>query len=138
MTDLWPSESEPASGRFVLAEVQALRDAYRHVVLVPRLLFPGIHRRIWGSGVEGWQRRRTSLPAPDRVLAYPMLRIPLRSEVAARKVGARAVLAASRERPALVHGHFLLEVGPAAVALARAFSAPAVLTAHGTDAHWLL
>jgi glycosyltransferase involved in cell wall biosynthesis len=48
------------------------------------------------------------------------------------------VLAAARERPALVHGHFLHEVGIAAVALARRLDVPSVVTVHGTDARWLL
>jgi glycosyltransferase involved in cell wall biosynthesis len=48
------------------------------------------------------------------------------------------VLARARERPALVHGHFLYEVGVAAVGLARALNLPAVVSVHGTDARWLL
>jgi teichuronic acid biosynthesis glycosyltransferase TuaC len=138
LTDLWPSQSEPHSGRFVLGEVEALREHYRHVVLVPWLILPRAHRWIWGAGVQGWQRGRVALPLPDRMLAYPMLRVPKRSEVAARALGAGLVLRRAQERPALVHGHFLLDVGPAAVALARKLGVPVVLTAHGTDARWLL
>ena len=138
LTDLWPSRSEPHSGRFVLGQARALGALYRHVALVPRLLFPKAHRLIWRDNVQGWQRGWLAPDAPGRVLVYPMLRVPKRNEAAARALGARLALAAARERPALVHGHFLDEVGPAAVSLARRLGVPVVLTAHGTDARWLL
>jgi len=138
LTDLWPSSNQPESGRFVLAEVEALRDRWRHVVLVPRLLAPHVHGRIWGSGVSGWQRAWLGPPAPARLLAYSMFRVPRRGETGPRSFGANYALHHAREHPALVHGHFLAEVGPAAVALAGRLGGPVVVTAHGTDARWLI
>lgn len=137
LADLWPSASEPVTGIFVRAQVDALAEQWRQVVLAPRLLLPGIHRRIWGRSPNGWQRGYAS-PRAGRLLRYPVLRLPKIGESAVRAAAARAVLAAARERPALVHGHFLHEVGVAAVRLARTLGVPSVVTVHGTDARWLL
>lgn len=138
MTDLWPSRSEPHSGRFVYAEVAAVGDRFRHVVLVPRLLAASVHRRVWGDAVQGWQTGHLPPAAPHRLVRYPMVRVPKSGEALARARGARAALALTRERAALVHGHFLLHVGPAAVRMARRLGVPSVVTVHGTDARWLL
>jgi glycosyltransferase involved in cell wall biosynthesis len=62
-----------------------------------------------------------------------MFRVPKRGEAWARGAGARLALQWVRERPALVHGHFLVNVGEGAAELARAVGVPLVLTAHGTD-----
>jgi glycosyltransferase involved in cell wall biosynthesis len=67
-----------------------------------------------------------------------MLRVPKLGEAEARVAGARLALVGKRVRPRLVHGHFLYEVGVAAVRLARSFGVPSVVTVHGTDARWLL
>jgi glycosyltransferase involved in cell wall biosynthesis len=138
LADLWPSASEPVTGVFVSAQVEALADRWRHVVLAPWLLLPGLHRRIWGSSPNGWQREYAVPSAPGRLLRYPVLRVPRLGEATTRSVSARAVLGVTRERPALVHGHFLHEVGVAAVRLARALGVPSVVTVHGTDARWLV
>jgi glycosyltransferase involved in cell wall biosynthesis len=66
-----------------------------------------------------------------------MLRIPKRSEVMPRTLGLEAVLRRERTAPRLVHGHFLHAVGPAAVRLGPKLGVPVVLTALGTDVHWL-
>jgi glycosyltransferase involved in cell wall biosynthesis len=63
--------------------------------------------------------------------------VPRIGETAARTLGARAALARAGGCVDLVHGHFLLGVGPAAVRLARRLGVPAVLTAHGTDVRFL-
>ena len=136
LADLWPSASEPVTGVFVRAQVGALAEQWRQVVLAPRLLLPGLHRRIWGRSVNGWQRGYAA-PQAGRLLRYPILRVPKIGESAVRAAAARAALAMARERPALVHGHFLHEVGVATVRLARALGIPSVVTVHGTDARWL-
>jgi teichuronic acid biosynthesis glycosyltransferase TuaC len=132
VTDMWPSRDQPHSGRFVAAETAALAIEFRQVVLVPKLVAPRSHRRIWGGSVEGWQRD-WELPAGVRVVRYPMARVPKRGEAWARGTGARIALRAARERPALVHGHFLVNAGEGAARLARGSGVPLVLTAHGTD-----
>lgn len=137
LTDLWPSASERHSGRFVHAEVEALGSHYRHVVLVPRLLARGLHRRIWGGEIPGMQRGWLAPPSPHRLLPYPMLRVPKGDEVGARALGAAAALGRAGEHPSLLHAHFLHSVAPAAVALARRRGIPSIVTAHGTDARWL-
>ncbi|HVS84029.1 MAG TPA: hypothetical protein VHD91_00190, partial [Gaiellaceae bacterium] len=76
LTDLWPSASEPHSGSFVAAQARALGGEFRQVVLVPRLLLPGAHARVWGGAVQGRQRGWEQPPAPHRLLRYPMLRVP--------------------------------------------------------------
>ena len=53
-------------------------------------------------------------------------------------LGARIALTLSHEKPDLVHGHFLYEVGVAAVRLARTLGVPSVVTVHGTDGRWLV
>lgn len=139
LTDLWPSASEPWSGSFVRAQVEALENRFRHVVVVPRLVCPGVHDRIWGRrGVQGWQRRWVPPRPPARLLRYPMLRVPRVGEAGMRVLGVRAGLAVARERPSLVHGHFLHEVGVAAVRAAAALGVPSVVTVHGTDGRWLV
>ena len=137
LTDLWPSASEPFSGSFVRSQIAALAGRFRHVVLVPRLVLPGVHGRVWGRAVQGWQTGWQPPEPPGRLLRYPMLRVPRRGEAEVRALAARAALGRSGERPALVHGHFLLEVGVAAVRLARALGVPSVVTVHGTDGRWL-
>lgn len=138
LTDLWPSASQPGSGSFVKAQVEALAPRVRHVVLVPRLVAPAAHRAVWGGAVNGWQRGWSPVAPPGRLVRYPMARVPRLGERRARALGARLALARTDERPGLVHGHFLLGVAPAAVALARALGVPVVVTAHGTDVRWLL
>ena len=138
LADIWPSSSEPVTGVFVHAQVEALADRWRHVVLAPRLLLPGLHRRIWGTAPNGWQRGYTAPRAPGKLLRYPVLRVPKLGEARLRALSARAALDSARERPALVHGHFLHEVGVAAVRLARSLGVPSVVTVHGTDARWLI
>lgn len=137
MTDLWPSRSEPHSGSFVRAQLAALADRYRHVVLVPRLVAPALHRRVWGDAVQGWQQGHEPPSPPARLLRYPMLRVPKGRETRSRSLGARLALARAHERPVLVHAHFLFGVAPAAVRLARALGVPVVATAHGTDVRWI-
>ncbi len=134
---MWPSADEPYAGAFVEQEVRALASGYRQLVLVPRLLLPSLHGRIWGRAVPGWQRGWVEAAEPGRVIPYRMLRVPLGTEVRARTVGAAWALRRAGERPRLVHGHFLRSVGPAAVALAGRLGVPCVLTAHGTDVRWL-
>ncbi|MGH3051029.1 MAG: glycosyltransferase [Gaiellaceae bacterium] len=138
LTDLWPSITEPYAGSFVREQVGVLGGRYRHVLLVPRLVFPGAHARIWGGSVPGRQRGWLRPGPPELVLRYPMARLPKLGEAELRGLGARLALARAGERPDLVHGHFLHEVGVAAVRLGRALKVPVVLTAHGTDARWLL
>lgn len=138
LTDLWPSASEPFSGSFVRAQTRALGGDFRHVVLVPRLLVPLAHARVWGRAVQGWQAGWEEPDRPDRLLRYPMLRLPKGGEAEARALGARRALVRAGERPELVHGHFLYEVGVAAVRLARALDVPSVVTVHGTDGRWLV
>ena len=138
LTDLWPSDSQPAAGAFVRAEVEALATHVRQVVLVPRLVAPRAHAAVWGSSVNGWQRGWSPVAPPGRLVPYPLARVPRVGERRARALGARLALTRARERPGLVHGHFLLGVAPAAVALARTLGVPAVVTAHGTDIRWLL
>ena len=137
LTDLWPSRSEPLNGIFVQTQVERLADRYRHLVLVPRLLAGSLHRLVWSPPPNGLQRG-WSEPSRGRVLRYPYVRIPKLGEAEARAAGARAVLAGARERPSLVHAHFLHETGVAGVRLARSLGVPAVVTVHGTDARWLL
>lgn len=137
LTDLWPSASEPHSGSFVRAQVEALGARFRHAVLVPQLLLPRLHARVWGSAVQGWQEGWEAPPPPHRLLRYPMVRVPNGGEAEARAAGARLALHRGRERPALVHGHFLYEVGVAAVRMAQALGVPSVVTVHGTDGRWL-
>lgn len=137
LTDLWPSASEPSSGSFVRGQVDALAGRYREVVLVPRLLLPRLHQRVWGAAVQGRQTGWRPLEPPGRVLRYPLARVPGRGEAGVRAAAARLALAAARERPALVHGHFLYEVGVAAVRLAGTLGVPSVVTVHGTDGRWL-
>lgn len=138
LTDLWPSRSQPQSGAFVRAQVAALALAYRHLVLVPKLLAPRLHWRIWGEAVNGWQVGHFPVEPPGRVLRYASLRVPKIGEAEVRSACARVVLAVARERPVLVHGHFLHEVGLAAVRLGRTLGVPSVVTVHGTDGRWLL
>lgn len=138
VTDLWPSASAPHSGRFIYDQVASLGDRFRHVVLFPHLIAASAHRRVWGGAVQGWQRGLVAPRPPHRLLRYPSLRVPKVGEAAVRGWGARLALAAAWERPALVHGHFLLHVGPAAVRLARALGVPSVVTVHGTDFAWLV
>jgi glycosyltransferase involved in cell wall biosynthesis len=137
MTDLWPSRSQPHSGAFVEVQVAASAGAFRPLVLVPRLLAPRVHRRVWGDAVEGWQRDYAPAPGDGSTIAYPMARLPKVGESAVRARSARLLLALRRERPKLVHGHFLLNAGSAAVRLARLLGTPSVVTAHGTDVRWL-
>lgn len=136
MTDMWPSADEPHSGAFVRSEVQHVGRRFRHVVLVPRLVAPGLHRRIWGLAVQGWQKGHLLPEAPHRLLRYPIFRVPKGAEP--RSLSALAAMRLAGERPSLVHGHFLVGVGPAAVRVAKALGIPSVLTVHGTDARWLL
>lgn len=110
----------------------------RQVVLVPRLVLPHVHARVWGDSPQGRQRGWSPAPGEGRLLRYPIVRAPKLGESHVRSVSARAVLAAARERPALVHGHFLHEVGVAAVDLARRLDVPSVVTVHGTDGRWLV
>jgi teichuronic acid biosynthesis glycosyltransferase TuaC len=138
LTDLWPSDSELHAGAFVRGQVEALSGRYRHVVLVPRLLLETPHRRIWGDNVQGTQRGWDGVPGQGRLVRYPLVRVPRVGEAGVRALSARLALAATRERPALVHGHFLHEIGVATVALARELDVPSVVTVHGTDARWLL
>lgn len=136
LTDLWPSASEPVSGAFVRELVLRLAGSVDQDVLVPRLLLPRVHWRIWGENAGGWQRGPLR-PETVRVLRYPTVRVPRVGEAAARALGARLALRGAR-RPELVHGHFLYAVAPAAVRLARSLEVPALLTAHGTDVRWLV
>jgi teichuronic acid biosynthesis glycosyltransferase TuaC len=136
VTDMWPSREQPHSGRFVQAEVAALASQFRQVVLVPKLIARRAHRRAWGGSVEGWQRDWERSEGA-RVVRYPLVRVPKRGEAWARGAGARLALRSARERPALVHGHFLVNVGEGAARLARASGVPLVLTAHGTDVRLL-
>ncbi len=137
VTDLWPSQSEPHSGSFVYSQAAHLGEWFRQLILVPILLGPRLHRRVWGTAVQGWQRDRWPLPLPHQVIGYPMLRVPKYGEAAARAIGARVALFRAREKPQLVHGHFLLHAGAAAVRLGRALGVPVVLTAHGSDVRFL-
>lgn len=136
LTDLWPSRSQPYSGTFVRAQVEALGPWARQLVLVPRLLAPGLHRAVWGGAVNGWQEAWLSPAAPSELRRYPLVRIPRAGEAGVRAVSAR--LALHGARPGLVHGHFLYEVGVAAVRLARRLGVPSVVTVHGTDGRWLV
>lgn len=138
LTDLWPSSSEPYAGSFVRSQVEALRDEFRHVVLVPRLLLPAAHGWIWRGVVQGRQRGWEAPLPPGRLLRYPIARVPKVGEADVRALSARFALAWAGERPAVVHGHFLYEVGVAAVQVGRALECPTVVTVHGTDARWLL
>lgn len=138
LTDLWPSLSEPHSGSFVWAQTRELSRRFRHVVLVPRLLVPRVHRRVWGRAPQGWQQGWWQPVPPGRLIRYPFLRIPKGGESEVRALGARMALARAGEHPAIVHGHFLHEVGVAAVRVALILDVPAVVSVHGTDARWLL
>jgi glycosyltransferase involved in cell wall biosynthesis len=137
LTDLWPSATDPLAGIFVRSQVDAMADRYRQLVLVPRLLFPRLHRRIWNPPPNGLERGWVD-PRGGRLLRYPVLRVPKRGDADARSIGARLALRVAGERPALVHAHFLHEVGVAGIRLARALGVPALVTVHGTDARWLL
>lgn len=88
--------------------------------------------------MQGWQDGWLAAPASGRLLRYPVLRIPKGGEAEARVVGARLALAFNHEKPELVHGHFLYEVGVAAVRLAGSLGVPSVVTVHGTDGRWLV
>lgn len=88
--------------------------------------------------MQGWQQGWLPAPTPGRLLLYPTVRIPKGGEAEARVLGARIALARTHERPDLVHGHFLYEVGVAAVRLARSLGVPSVVTVHGTDGRWLV
>ena len=138
LTDLWPSRSEPHNGPFVRALTVRMSERFREIVLVPKLVLPRLHRRVWGRGVQGWQHGLEHPDADVRVLRYPMLRIPKGTETAARVVGSRSTLLLHGERPDVLHGHFLYAVAPACVRLADALGVPALLTAHGTDVRWLV
>lgn len=137
LTDLWPSRSEPTSGRFVQAQVVSVAGDVRSVVLVPRLVARAFHRRIWGDGVNGWQEGYEPLPPPGRLLEYRMARIPRVGESAVRARAAERALRRAGETPDLVHGHFLLNTVPAAIRLGRAFRVPVVATVHGSDVRML-
>lgn len=137
LTDLWPSASEPHNGPFVRDLTVRMSERFREVVLVPKLVLPGLHRRVWGRDVQGWQRRLERPDADVRVVRYPMLRVPKGTETSARAVGSRAALRLRGERPDVLHGHFLYAVAPATVRLAETLGVPALLTAHGTDVRWL-
>ncbi|HET8892626.1 MAG TPA: glycosyltransferase [Gaiellaceae bacterium] len=137
LTDLWPSTSEPHNGPFVRDLTVRMSQRFHEVVLVPKLVLPGLHRRVWGRDVQGWQHGLERPGAGVRVLRYPMLRIPKGTETSARVLGSRAVLRLHGERPDVLHGHFLYAVAPACVRLAEALNVPALLTAHGTDVRWL-
>ena len=137
LTDLWPSASEPHNGPFVRDLTVRMSERFREVVLVPKLVVPQLHRRVWGRAVQGWQRGLERPDANVRVLRYPMLRIPGGTETSARVLGSRATLRLHGERPDVLHGHFLYAVAPACVRLAEALGVPALLTAHGTDVRWL-
>jgi teichuronic acid biosynthesis glycosyltransferase TuaC len=134
---MWPSPAEQHAGEFIRASVARGPEGVRNVVLVPRLVLTSAHGRIWGRGVQGWQRQRVQLQPPHRLLEYRTVRVPRVGEAAARVVGARFALAAARERPRLFHGHFLLGPAPAAVRLASQYGVPSVITAHGTDVGFL-
>jgi glycosyltransferase involved in cell wall biosynthesis len=137
VTDIWPSASHPDNGPYVRELTIRLARRTSQLVLVPRLLFPRIHRRVWGDAVQGWQTGHEKPAGDVRVLRYPMLRIPKGTETEMRTLGTRLVLALRRQRPALVHAHFLFAVAPAAVRLGRMLRVPVVVTAHGTDVRWL-
>lgn len=133
LTDMWPSASEPHAGTFIRGSVARAAPGVRNVVLVPRLAFSAVHRRLWGAGVQGWQEGHEPPPQPHSLLRYRTLRVPKVGESVARAIGARTALARSHERPEVVHGHFLFGVAPAAVRLGRSLGVPSVVTAHGTD-----
>jgi glycosyltransferase involved in cell wall biosynthesis len=136
---MWPSTSEPHVGGFVRHQVLATRGRVRFVVLTPRLIAQSLHALRWGRrGVSGWQQGYKPPPPPHRLLRYPMLRLPRMGEAEVRAVGARLALKRAGERPAVVHGHFLYEIGVAAVRLARSLGVPSVVTVHGSDGWWLV
>lgn len=137
LTDLWPSASEPHNGPFVRELTVRMSARFRQVVLVPKLVLPALHRRVWGRDVQGWQHGLERPEADVRVLRYPMFRVPKGTETGARVLGSRAALRLHGERPDVLHGHFLYAVAPACVGLAEALGVPALLTVHGTDVRWL-
>jgi glycosyltransferase involved in cell wall biosynthesis len=134
VTDLWPSTSQPASGTFVRDQTAAVgRLGYRHVVLVPTLVAPAAHSRIWGGVVNGAQEGWKEPPSPHLLLRYRNARIPRGTELAVRSRSISRLLRHDGVMPDLVHGHFLLHAGSAAVRVAERLSVPSVLTVHGTD-----
>jgi glycosyltransferase involved in cell wall biosynthesis len=134
VTDLWPSTTDPTNGVFVSSEVAAVGSlGYRHLVLVPRLLAPGLHRRIWGQHVNGAQQGWTDPPQPHSIHRYANARIPRGGEVAVRSRSIVRLLSRPEVAPDLVHGHFLLHTGTSAVRAAARLKIPAVVTLHGTD-----
>lgn len=134
---MWPSASEPLAGVFVRSSVERTSQDVRNVVLVPRLVLPGLHRRIWGKGAQGWQTQHEAPARPHRLLEYRTVRIPKVGEGAARAAGIAYALRSAGERPDIVHAHFLLGPAPAAVRVARRRGIPSIITAHGSDVRFL-
>jgi teichuronic acid biosynthesis glycosyltransferase TuaC len=134
VTDLWPSATEPAAVLFVRDERLALgRLGYRSVVMVPKLVAPRLHRRIWGGTVNGAQRGWGQPPPPHLLCSYRNLRIPRGTELHVRSGAILRAFETNQVAPELVHGHFLLHAGTAAARVADRLSVPFVLTLHGTD-----
>lgn len=134
VTDMWPSTTEPAAGLFVRDERLALGLlGYRSIVMVPKLVAPELHRRVWGGTVNGGQEGWDEPPAPHLLRRYRNLRIPYRTEIRVRSGSILRTLARNHLAPDLVHGHFLQHAGTAAARVAEQLGVPFVLTMHGTD-----
>jgi glycosyltransferase involved in cell wall biosynthesis len=134
VTDLWPSRPDPTSGSFVISEVKAVGDfGFRHIVLVPRLFAPTLHRLLWGGAVNGAQTRWTEPSQPHVLCRYWNARIPRGTEMIVRARAIRRSLTQAGVDPDLVHGHFLMHAGPAAGRVAAQLGRPFVVTVHGTD-----
>ncbi len=135
LTRQFPNAAEKHRGTFVVQQMMATRDAVRWRVIAPAPYVPqilaGRTRHPVDVGCEdvcGWQVDRPRYVVLPRRLLYSTVGASMAH--ASRDAFADAV---RRHEPEFVHAHELYPSGAAAIALARQFDIPVVVTVHGSD-----
>jgi teichuronic acid biosynthesis glycosyltransferase TuaC len=134
----YPSDADPAMAPFLRAQAEALVRAGAEVTVVAPVPWipPGL-----GRLAPRWNRYAAA-PAREEtrgvtVLRPPYLTLPRNFAWGWPDRAMTAAVAGLRlPPPELVHGHFAFPTGTAAVALARAWGVPSLLTLHGSDVTW--
>jgi glycosyltransferase involved in cell wall biosynthesis len=136
LSHLFPSSAAPGSGPFVANEVAHLAEFEDVVVVAPV-------RRIPPLPVAAWKQER-EVPFDSvsggirvirpRVLAFPFGGLWAETVLWPRQLRAVVTRLAAEKNASLIHAHFGVPDGWAALQLSRELGVPFVVTLHGSDA----
>ena len=135
LSHLFPNAARPGNGPFVADEVAVLTDHFPLTVISPMRWLPPAPYPPWRRERrvprrEAWRSVPVFRP---RVLALPHGGLELEARLWPPQLWPLVRRVAARDQISLVHGHFALPDGFAAVSLARRLAVPAVVTLYGDD-----